>query len=74
MTNAISAVTSMMPGGIPMPIDRTPDENEFQMTLIPETKIIFMGADIGIKPVTVNVIIHNDTKLLQAFKVFFFLL
>lgn len=41
-TSAFSVTSSMMPGGIPRPVDHTPDENEFQMTLIPSTRIIFM--------------------------------
>ncbi|KAL3985991.1 MSP (Major sperm protein) domain family protein [Acanthocheilonema viteae] len=73
--STFSATSSMLPGGIARPIDHTPDENEFQMTLIPSTKIIFMcakfnkGADIGVKPITVDVGIYNDTLLMQAFKV-----
>ncbi|VDM98430.1 unnamed protein product [Thelazia callipaeda] len=50
-------------------IDHTPDEDEFQMTLLPETKIIFMGENIGIEPLGVNIIMHNDTPWMQAFKV-----
>lgn len=42
-TSTFSGVTSMLPGGV-RPIDHTPDENEFQMTLIPSTRIIFMFA------------------------------
>nr|CRZ21665.1 Bm7685 [Brugia malayi] len=74
-SSAFSTTSSMLPGGIPRPIDHTPDENEFQMTLIPMTRIIFMcdtfnkDEDIGIKPVTTSVTIHNDTVLVQAFKV-----
>ncbi|MCP9257074.1 Major sperm protein [Dirofilaria immitis] len=66
--STMSTTSSMMTGGA-RPIDHTPNENEFQMTLIPETKIIFMSADIGIKPTTVKVIIENDTPLIQAFKI-----
>lgn len=33
-------------------------------------KTDFRGADIGIKPITVDVILHNNTLLMQAFKVF----
>ncbi|EJW88510.1 hypothetical protein WUBG_00577 [Wuchereria bancrofti] len=68
-SSTFSATSSMLPGGIPRPIDHTPDENEFQMTLIPMTRIIFMDEDIGIKPVTACVTIHNNTALVQAFKV-----
>ncbi|VDO25952.1 unnamed protein product [Brugia timori] len=41
-SSTFSTTSSMLPGGIPRPIDHTPDENEFQMTLIPMTRIIFM--------------------------------
>ncbi|VDN81860.1 unnamed protein product [Brugia pahangi] len=68
-SSTFSTTSSMLPGGIPRPIDHTPDENEFQMTLIPMTRIIFMDENIGIKPVTTSVTIHNDTVLVQAFKV-----
>uniref|UniRef100_A0A915PSE2 Major sperm protein n=1 Tax=Setaria digitata TaxID=48799 RepID=A0A915PSE2_9BILA len=69
MAGVFSATSSVLTCGLPRPIDHTPDENEFQMTIVPSTKIIFMGADIGIKPITLNVSIYNDTALMQAFKV-----
>ncbi|CAG9540498.1 unnamed protein product [Cercopithifilaria johnstoni] len=71
-TSTVSATSSMLQSGTVRAIDHTPDENEFKMTIIPATRIIFMcakGEDIGVKPITVNVILQNDTPLMQAFKV-----
>uniref|UniRef100_A0A0R3RH12 Major sperm protein n=1 Tax=Elaeophora elaphi TaxID=1147741 RepID=A0A0R3RH12_9BILA len=63
------SASSTLVGGTPKVIDHTPDENEFKMILIPSTRIIFMGADIGVKPITVLVTLSNETSLMQAFKV-----
>lgn len=41
-TNVFSTSPPMLQGDIVGATDHTPDENEFQMTIIPSARIIFM--------------------------------